>query len=174
MSLREQLLKAGLVSEEKAKKVESAARKKAHQVKKDKALGAAEAAKQAEEQRKLKAEEEHKRERDRQLNREREAEKKRREIAARAFQLIESNRLNERDADSPYHFLEEGRYIRRVRVTPQQRKLLAMGRIGIVYHEADEYDYSLISRKTAVRLAEFAPERILLLYDENEAEESEQ
>ena len=173
MSLRDQLLKAGLVSQEKANKVEADSRKQAHKTKKDKATSAAEAARQAQAKRSREAEAERKRERDRQLNQEREAQKKRKEQAARARQLIESNRLNEAEAEIRYNFVVDGRYIRSVRVTRQQQKHLAMGRIGIARNADNEYDFSLIPREAALKLAEFHPEDLLLLYPESDSADEE-
>ena len=167
MSLRDQLLKAGLVSQEEASKVDADARKQAHKAKKDKTASAAEATREAQARRSREAEAERKRERDRELNREREAQKKRKEATARARQLIESNRLNEAEAEIRYNFLMEGRYIRSVRVTHQQQKHLAMGRIGIARNAANPYDFPLIPREVALKLAEFCPEDLLLLYPES-------
>ena len=120
MSLRDQLLKAGLVSSEQAKKAENDAKKKRHQGKKDRRQGAEQAAKKAERERQQKAELEAKRERDRTLNREREAVKRRRENAARIRQLIKEHRANDPQAEIPYNF-KAGKVVRRVRVTEPQR-----------------------------------------------------
>lgn len=170
MSLRDQLLKTGLVSEEKAKKVEGEIRKKTHKTKKNKALGAAEAAQRAQEQRKRQEREAVKREHDRQLNQEREAQKKQREAEARVRQIIDSNRIDEPGADVPFYFKADGRCIRRVQVTPQQQKLLANGRIGIVHdhNENNIIGYWLVPRDTALKLAELAPERLVLLYSQGD------
>jgi uncharacterized protein YaiL (DUF2058 family) len=168
MTLRDQLLKAGLVSQEKAKKVDSQSRKQTHQLKKNKTLAATEAARQAQEQRRLDAELEHKRQRDRQLNLEREEQKRRKETAARARQLIDSNRLNDSSADIRYNFLVDERYIRSVWVTHQQQKQLARGSLGIVRNEDDVYDFPLVPRETALKLGQLCPDRVLLLHLENQ------
>lgn len=169
MSLRDELLKAGLVSSEKARKQDSDARQQAHQRKKNKALASDEAARQAEARRQAEAEAASKRERDRQLNLEREAEKKKRELVARAQQLIDSHRLNEPEAEILYNFLDrDGRWIRAIRVTPAQRKGLAMGRLAIARGDRHEFDFPLIARETATQLVEWAPERVLLLHPEND------
>jgi uncharacterized protein YaiL (DUF2058 family) len=174
MSLQEQLLKAGLVSAEKLKKVETETRKQLHQSRKNKAVAAAEVARKAEEKHRLEAEAARKKELDRQLNREREGQKKLREDMARARQLLESRRLNEVDADIPYNFLMNGHYIRSVRVTRQQQKLLAMGRIGIVRNADDEYDFLLVSRETALKLAEIFPDGLLLLHPQSDSVEDQE
>jgi hypothetical protein len=169
MSLRDELLKAGLVSADQAKKLDSGGRKQDYQHKKNKALAVADAARRAEARRRAEAEAARKREQDRQLNLEREAERKRRELAARARQLVDSHRLNDPGAEIYYNFLDsDGRWIRAVRVTPTQRRALAMGRLAILRGDRDEFDFSLTPRETAVKLMEFAPERVLLLHPEGD------
>ena len=167
MSLRDELLKAGLASADKAKKLDSDARKQDHQRKKDKALAAEVAARQV--RRQLEAEAAGKREADRRLNLEREAEKQRREQAIRARQLIDSHRLNEVEAEIHYNFLDsDGHWIRAIRVTPPQRQGLATGRLAIVRGDRHEFDFPLIPRETALKLVEFAPERLRVLHPEGD------
>lgn len=175
MSLREQLLKAGLVSKEKAREVEVEARRQSHRVKKDKEAAAAEAARKAEEKRLAESEEQHKKEHDRQLNLEQSARKKTRELSARINQVIDSNRLNEMDADIRYNFLADDHRIQCVRVTPQQQKLLAAGRIGIVRNiYSSNTSFSLLPRSTVLRLQEICQECIVLLYPEEDLQQSDQ
>ena len=168
MSLQEQLLKAGLVSAGDLKKQEQEARKRLHESKKDKAVATAEANRKAEEQRHLEQELARKRDHDRQLNREREAQKKLREERARARQLIASHRLNDSAADIPYNFMD-GSYIRFVRVTPQQQSQLAKGRLGIVRSFDSDYDFPLVPRETALKLADSFSDRVLLLNPEGDS-----
>lgn len=169
MSLRDELLKAGLVSADKAKKLDSDGRKQDHQRKKNQALAAEEAARQAETRRQVEAEAARKREQDRQLNQKREAEKQHREQVARARQLIDGHRLNDPQAEIFYNFLDsDGHWIRAIRVTPAQRKALAMGRIAILRGDRDEFDFSLAPREIAMKLAELAPNRVLLLHPESD------
>lgn len=168
MSLREQMLKAGLVSETKAKKVEAEVRKKSHKLKKDKNAAAQEAARKATEAQRRKAEAERQQARDRQLNWERENQKKRKQQAARIQQLIASHRLNERDAEICYNFMITDTTIGYVRVTPQQQRLLALGRIGIARNPADKFDFPLLPRETAVKLVEDDMASILLLHPETD------
>lgn len=172
MSLRDELLKAGLVPSDKAKQLESETRKQAHQQKKKKAIVTEESAQQAEIRRQAEAEAARKREQDRQLNLKREAEKQRRERVARARQLIEGHRLNDPDAEIPYSF-QEGRFVRSIRVTSAQRKALAQGRLAILRGDRNPFDFPLIPRETALKVAEFAPEKVLLLYPESSGNEEE-
>ncbi len=173
MSLRDELLKAGLVSADKAKKLGSDTRKQDYQRKKSKAP-AEEAAQQAEMRRQAEVEATRKRERDRQLNLEREAEKRRREHSARARQLIDSHRLNHPEAEILYNFLDsDGHWIRAIRVLPPQRQGLATGRLAVVRGDRHEFDFPLVPRDAALKLAEFAPERVLLLHPESDGSESD-
>ena len=172
MSLRDELLKAGLVPSEQAKKRDSDARRQEHQRKKNKTLGAEETARREEARQRADAELARKREQDRRLNQRREAERQQREHAARARQLIDAHRLNGPSAEAIYNF-QDGRFIRAVRVTPAQRKALATGRLAIVRGDRGEFDFPLVPRETADKLAQFTPERVLLLYPESEGDEAE-
>ena len=172
MSLRDELLKAGLASADKAKKLDTDSRKQDHQRKKSKALAAEEAVRQAEARRQAEVEAARKREQDRRLNLEREAEKKQRELIARARQLIDGHRLNDPKAEIYYNFFDsDGHWIRAIRVTPAQRKALAVGRLAILRGDHDEFDFSLAPRETALKLVEFAPERVMTLHPENDGSE---
>ena len=164
MSLREQLLKAGLVSEDQVKKVESEAKKKTHEGKKNKALGAQQAAKKAEKKRQQQAAQAQKRKQDKQLNQQRDAVKRRRENAVRIRQLIASNRLNDAEAELRYNF-QSGKNVRSLRVTEQQKQQLAMGWLGIVRNPQDEFDFPLVDRETAEKLAAIDPKLVVVLYD---------
>lgn len=173
MSLRDELLKAGLVSADKARKLNSDTRKQDYQRKKSKTL-AEEAAQQAEMRRQVEAAAARKRERDRQLNLEREVEKQRREHIARAHQLIDSHRLNHPEAEILYNFLDsDGHWIRAIRVLPPQRQGLAIGRLAIVRGDRHEFDFPLVPRDIALKWAEFAPERVMLLHPESDGSEAE-
>lgn len=172
MSLRDELLKAGLVSADKIKKLETDTRNQQHQHKKNRTLGAEEKARQAEARRRADADAIRKREQDQRLNQKREAEKQRREQAARARQLIDGHRLNEAEAEDRYNF-QDGRFVRSVRVTAAQRKALVRGQLAIVQGDRGEFDFALIPRETALKLAEIVPERVLLLYSENSGEEED-
>ena len=164
MTLRDELLKAGLVSREKADRVETQTRKREHQLKKDKAAAAAEAARRAEEERRLEREREKKQERDRQLNQEREASRRRKEAEARVGQLIEAHRLNDAEAEIKYNVLIDRLYIRYVLVTQRQQRLLALGEIGVVRNPAKDQDLILVDRTTALKLAEIFPENVAVLH----------
>lgn len=163
-SLQEQLVESGLAKPKQARKARhektrkgKAARRRGERPgddrKLDRELDAAQAAK---------------RERDRQLNEKRQAQRAAREREAAVVQIIESNRVA-RDTDSgdtvPYNYTVEKR-IRRMDVSPAQRRELAAGRLGIARYRGVT---SLVPRATAERLLEYIPDRVWLVTpDDNE------
>ncbi len=160
MSIRDQLLKAGLVSKEKAKAAEQERRKNQHQQHKSKAARA-EAQQQAEELAQQVAE---KRAHDQALEKARAAERVTREIILRIEQILARQRLNDDRADELYFYRWDEHWIRRVRVTPPQRRLLAKGRLGLVRHE-DPFDCVIVTREAALRIHALKPEWVLVLHD---------
>ncbi len=172
MSLQEQLLKAGLVSADRLKQMETEERKQRHQAKKSKAVAAAEAARKAEEAQQRQREIARKQEQDRRLNLEREAHKKQNENRARARQLLDSRRPKEADATIRYSFME-GRFIRYVWVSQQRQRQLATGHLGIVRNADNRYDYPILPREAALKLAALFPEELLLLHPQSDSLEAD-
>ncbi|MCP1674060.1 uncharacterized protein YaiL (DUF2058 family) [Natronocella acetinitrilica] len=129
-TLRQQLLKAGVVDKKQADKVAQEARKEKKQARKKGKKAAPEtpeAKRLAEEARKERAE------RDRALNRQREADKQQRSAAAQVEDILKQHALSMRDGDRPYNFTY-GTVIRKVEVTVEQHKQLAQGRLAVVEH----------------------------------------
>lgn len=114
-SLKDQLLKAGLVSQQQVKKAAHEKRKNKDGDKQQQA--AADAARRAAEQ---------KAERDRELNRQRQEEAERKANAAAIRQLIEANRLDKTAGEIPYNFTD-GTKIRRIYVTAELHAQLLKG-----------------------------------------------
>lgn len=160
MSLRDQLLKAGLVSTEQVKKAERQNRKQTHKVKKDKSLAEQERQQKQEQQRREAEQAQQKRELDRELNRQREQEKNRRAILAQVRQILEQHRQNDDKADLLFNF-QAGKKIRRVRVTPDQQRQLAMGRLGIARNPHDPFDYPIVPRTAALKLQKLGDEEFI-------------
>lgn len=126
--LREQLLKAGLVSEDQAKqaKRDKQKPKKAPKAKKTERRQPkeSEAQRQAEQARQQQAE------RDRQLNEEREQAKARKAQRTQMRQFARANRLNDREGDLPYYF-QLGNIIKHLYVNEDQYKALMQAKLGI-------------------------------------------
>ena len=167
MSLRDQLLKAGLVSAEQAKKAERQTRKLNHQVKKDKVLAEQTRQEQQEQQRQLAEQAQQKRDRDRELNQRREQEQNRKALLARVRQMLTQHRQNHPDAELLFNF-QFGKKIRRVRVTAEQQRQLAMGRLGVARNPHDAFDYPLVPRAVALKLAALGDEFMAVLHPETD------
>lgn len=145
MSLQDQLLKAGLVDEKKAKKVKQAKQKQEKLKRKNKAVTVDEA--------KLAAEKAHaeKVERDRMLNLQRKQEAEQRAITAQIRQLIEMNRQEKNTGDIPYNFTD-GSKVTHIYVDERQRKLLSNGHLAIVRLDGQyELVPTTVSEKIALR-----------------------
>lgn len=166
MGLRDQLLKAGLVSKKDARKAESSKRKEDHEAKKNRELAEKLAAERAAEQAAIDAEKAAKIERDRQLNLERDAEAREREKIHRVRQMLESNRIYELTAELPYYFLGENQWVCRLMVTHFQREMLARGKIGIArYHGSGDQEYVLVPRHTIASVRSVLPDHYVVLHD---------
>lgn len=147
-SLRDQLLKAGLVSQ---KQVQQAEKQLRAQSRKPSATAASEkkaAARQAEAEKAA---------RDRELNRRRaeKAEAKAREAQVR--QIIEQHRLSSSDDATPYHF-QDGAYVRRVYVDPDQRKKLIEGQLAVARYGKG---FALLPLAAAEKVRERDPRAIV-------------
>jgi len=119
-SLQDQLLKAGLATEEQVRTSRQGKRKqrKAGQPRDDEARRAAS---------KRRAEQA---DRDRQLNEKRESERREKELRVQIRDLVLGASLNRDDADIPYNVLH-GSTARRIHVTAEQRDGLAAGVLAV-------------------------------------------
>jgi uncharacterized protein YaiL (DUF2058 family) len=120
-SLQEQLLKAGLVSEQKVRQARTDKRKQGRQP------GGGAADEQRAAAQKAQAE---KAERDRELNRKREEAARRKALTAEVVEIIRSHRLPRESGDTAYHFID-GKMVRRVYVTAEQQRQLAAGQLAV-------------------------------------------
>jgi uncharacterized protein len=171
MSLRDQLLKAGVVTADQVRKAEAEKNRQSRKLRKG-PPSAAERDRAQEQRQRLEEQAQRKRERDRELNLQREAERERKERAQRALQLLASHRLNDPDADIRYSFMDpNGRFIRSIWVTAKQQEDLAEGRLAIARGNRKS-GYVLVSAETAGKLREISPERLVLLYTPGDGEEA--
>ncbi|SEO97196.1 DUF2058 domain-containing protein [Aquisalimonas asiatica] len=131
-SLRDQLMKSGLVDEKQARQAD---KEKRAQRKKAKGKGGRKgqpadpdaAARQAQVQQ-ARAE---KAERDRTLNQQREQQKKEKSAAAQIEDLLREHAISTRDGSIPFHFTRDGK-VRKLEVTAEQQKRLSRGELAIV------------------------------------------
>ncbi len=153
LSLRDQLLKAGLVSEKQAKQAGKQKQKqerleKKGQVEKDDSQRQAALAAQAE-----------KIERDRELNRQQQEKAEQKARTAQIKQLIERSRLPKLTTDDYYNFVDDKK-VKRISVNDLMRDKLSRGSLAIVRHGGT---YEIIPRDAAVKIQERDPRRIVLL-----------
>lgn len=151
-SLQEQLLKAGLVSEQRIKETRSDKRKTVKQTGK-REHPANEAARQAAD--KARAE---KAQRDRELNRRRQEESEQRARENEIRQLIHSHRVVRAGGDLAYNFTD-GSTLKRLYVDKDQHARLIDGRLAIVRQDTF---YELIPADVAERVAARNPALVLV------------
>lgn len=151
-SLQDQLLKAGLVDEQKLKQARTGKRKK------QKKAAAAGGPGQEEERRRAREAAAQKAQRDRELNRLHQEEARRKAEANELRQLIHTNRLPRRDGDVPYTF-QDGKALKRIYVTAEQQRGLAQGALAIVRQDTG---YEVVPAAVAARVSTRDPSLVLV------------
>lgn len=145
-SLFDQLKKSGLVNDKQARQTKQSQYQSQKQQKGKKALPAqADEAKQLAQQRLTE-----KLERDRQLNQQRKDEAERKAVAAQIKQLIETNRIDNRDGEIAYHFTD-GSVIKRLHLNANIHKEITAGRLLIAKLNGG---YELVPRTVADKIRE--------------------
>lgn len=159
-SLRDQLLKAGLVDEKRAQEVEREKKRKAKAARKARKSGRpAEPTAGELAARKAREERERQARRSRELNRARAEERARRELRAQVAVLVEKGAQSLEDGQIRYHFTENKR-IKRLYVTRAQQQGLARGDLGIVRWEGRHH---LVPADVAEKIKEKAPDVFVFL-----------
>ncbi|WP_313305520.1 DUF2058 domain-containing protein [Stutzerimonas balearica] len=153
LSLRDQLLKAGLVNEKQAKQATKQQQKqqrleKKGQVEKDNSQREAALKAQAEKQA-----------RDQELNRQQQEKAEQKARAAQVKQLIERSRLPKLTTDDYYNFVDDKK-VKRISVNNLMRDKLSSGSLAIVRHGGG---YEIIPREAALKIQERDPRRVVLL-----------
>ena len=147
MSLRDQLLQAGLVNERQSKEAERQLRqqqRERQQLPKDKRAMASRAELAAKQAQLAKAA------RDQELSRRQKEQADKRARHAQIEQLIEQNRLPRAQTDERYNFVD-GNKIRRIPADHSVRERLSRGEIAIVRRNGG---YELVPAETAARIRE--------------------
>lgn len=163
LSLRDQLMKTGLVSEKQAKQAGKQKQKqqrleKKGQVEVDDAIKQAALQAQAE-----------KAARDQALNEQQKEKAEQKARAAQIKQLIETSRLPKLQSDDYYNFVDEKK-IKRIAVNAMLRDKLSRGSLAIVRHGGG---YEMIPREAALRIQERDPRRVILLNTPTEAPDAD-
>ena len=152
LSLRDQLLKAGLADEKRAKQIAKEKREEAQQ-KKSAGKHAAHAADEAKRQA-LQAQAARNAERDREINRQQQEKQQRKALRAQVRQLVETNRIERREGEVGYRF-SDGERIEKIYVTAELQQQLARGQLAIV-RTGRRYD--LVPAEVAGRIRERDPD----------------
>jgi uncharacterized protein YaiL (DUF2058 family) len=147
-SLRDQLLKAGLVSEQQIKQTQSKKRKQKRAIDPDEQARQREAARAAAE----------KKRHDLELNRQRDEEARRKAEVVALWQLVRDNRIARDHGDLAYNF-SDGKTLKRLYVNSEQQRGLVEGRLAIVRQDAF---YELVPVAIAERLAAHDPALVLV------------
>ena len=158
LSLRDQMLKAGLVNEKQAKQA-SKEQKRQQRLEKKGAIEIDDTQRQAA----LKAMAE-KQARDQELNRQQQENAERKAFVAQIRQLIEGARLPKLDSEDYYNFVDYKK-VKRIAVNPVVRNKLVNGQLAIVKHGQG---YEIIPRDVALKVQERDARRIVVLNLETE------
>ena len=161
LSLRDQLLKAGLVNEKQAKQ---AGKQKQQRLEKKGQIEVDDSQQQAALQ--AKAE---KIARDQELNRQQQEKAEQKARAAQIKQLIEVSRLPKLTTEDYYNFVDDKK-VKRLSVNKLMRDKLSSGSLAIVQHGGG---YEVIPREAALKIQERDPCRVLLLNTQTEAPDAD-
>ena len=151
-SLQDQLLKAGIVDQKKAKQIKQEKRKEA----KSRPKGQVQVDENKAQARRSMAD---KAERDRELNRQQRADAEKKAIQAQVIQLIRMNRIDRRGGDVAYQFTD-GTKIKKIYVTAKLQDELSRGRLAIARLEES---YELLPAAAAQKIMQRDHESIVLL-----------
>ncbi|KAA8708647.1 DUF2058 domain-containing protein [Pseudomonas cannabina] len=163
LSLRDQLLKAGLVNQKQAKQVGKEKQKEQRLVHKGQA--------QADDSQKRAAQEAQaeKAKRDQELNRQQQEKVEQKARAAQVKQLIEVSRLPKLITEDYYNFVDDKK-VKRISVNAMVRNKLSSGSLAIVHHGGG---YEIIPREAALKIQERDPRRVVLLNTPTEAPDAD-
>ncbi|AAY38725.1 DUF2058 domain-containing protein [Pseudomonas syringae] len=163
LSLRDQLLKAGLVNQKQAKQVGKEKQKEQRLVHKGQA--------QADDSQKRAAQEAmaEKARRDQELNRQQQEKVEQKARTAQVKQLIEVSRLPKLITEDYYNFVDDKK-VKRISVNAMVRNKLSSGSLAIVHHGGG---YEIIPREAALKIQERDPRRIVLLNTPTEAPDAD-
>ncbi|MBM7059774.1 DUF2058 domain-containing protein [Pseudomonas sp. UL073] len=163
MSLRDQLLKAGLVNEKQAKQA-GKQKQKQQRLEKKGQVEVDDSQKQAALQAKA-----DKAARDQELNRELQEKAQKKAEAAQVKQLIERSRLPKLNSEDYYNFVDDKK-VKRLSVNDLMRDKLSRGSLAIVRHGGG---YEVIPREAALKIQERDAQRIVLLNTPTEAPDAD-
>jgi uncharacterized protein YaiL (DUF2058 family) len=159
LSLRDQLLKAGLVNQKQVKQVTKEKQKQKRLENKGQVEVDDSQQRVAQEAMAEKVK------RDQELNRQQQEKAEQKARAAQVKQLIEASRLPKLTTEDYFNFVDDKK-VKRLSVNTLMRSKLSSGSLAIVSHGGG---YEVIPREAALKIQERDPHRILLLNTQVEA-----
>ena len=147
VSLQEQMLKAGLVNKDKAKRVKKDKQKQAKSARKNK--------EQSVDEIRLTVEQEQAKriERDRELNQKKHEEAQSKAIESQIRQLIEMNQVDRGEGDIAYRFVHEKK-VKNIYVTEAIKDQLTLGRLAIVILPGSRESYQVVPAGVANKIGQ--------------------
>ncbi|NKB63280.1 MAG: DUF2058 family protein [Gammaproteobacteria bacterium] len=163
VSLQEQMLKAGLVNKDKAKKVKKDKQKqtKSERKSKEKPVDEIRVAVEQEKTKRM--------ERDRELNRQKQKEAQVRATESQIRQLIEMNKVDRSGSDISYGFIH-GKKVKHIYVTAQLRDQLGFGNLAIAMLPGSQESYQLVPAGVARKINQRDEGFVIQLNEKSESE----
>ena len=166
-SLQDQLLKAGLIDKNKARKANKERQKQANLVRKSGARTINEA--------RVLAQQEHAKKlaRDRDLNLQKQQASNQNAIVAQVKQLIEMNKLDRDQGEIAYNFVYQNK-VKNIGVTEEQKNQLTLGRLAIVTLLVNrEHRFEIVPAPVAEKIAQRDVDSVVHLNQKVEMQEHE-
>lgn len=157
LSLQDQLLKAGLTNETKAKQARAEKRKQTKKQQKNKIETANEAKQSLQEAMAKRVE------KDKQLNQQRNEEAEKKQIINQIFQLIDLNKLPKDDEGTAYNFTDQNK-VKTVYIIDEVRKHIISGKLAIV---KSKVSYEVLPVAVAEKIKQRDPQVVIVLFNEN-------
>lgn len=162
LSLQDQLLKAGLTTDNKAKQVRTEKRKQSKKQRKNKVVIVDETKQLVQEAKARQIE------KDRLLNEQRNKEAEKKQIANQIIQLIDLNKLAKDDNGVPYNFTDQGK-VKSVYISEEIRNKIIVGKCAIV---KSKVSYEIVVVEVAKKIMQRNERLVIVLFDKKmDAEE---
>lgn len=169
-SLRDQLLKAGIVDKNKAKKSQHQQRKVNTTNRQAAKSGKKVKTKGQDIQQKILKEQREKQQRDHELNMQRDLERAKKAIHAEVRQIILKNLIEvPKAAEVEYHFTHENK-IKKLYITDDQQKQLVKSQLAIVFFDLQ---YKLIPDRVAEKIEDRIPKLLIRIQPEAKVDEND-
>lgn len=165
-SLKDQLLKSGLVNKKQSQRAAAEQQKLQHRAKKDSQVAASLEKQKSKELDEIFTQKEERRLIDLELNKKRDQLLAERENYYRCVQLVRSQGMQPADSDQ-FYFFREGQKIRKIPILSWHREWIVRGKLAIVKSPDFEVEeFSLIPKLAAEKVRELLPQCVLVFYSE--------